>query len=573
VPTAPGDAPAGRALARSSAMHARPRPCRIAALAGVVAALACAAPAQREKGRLVISDVARERLEAAGAPRRLALLVGIQRFDDPAWRPLRYPEADAEALAAVLRDRALGAFDEVKVLAGGASRDELRAALRALADRDRDERDTVVVYVSSHGTLARDAAGALRRYVVARDTRLEDAAATGLAMDELKAEFDRLRSRRKVLVLATCHSGSGKSLLPDGVQRELAGTKGGFFVRPIEEVSRASLVLAASDWGETAREADELGNDIYTHFLVEALRSGADRNGDGAVTASEAHDYARRRTYAYTGGRQRPSAEASVVGVDPIVLVGKVARDGKPELYSYAAGLDGFTVKVDGRPLAELPGGVAVDAGRLRVQVAKGDGPELVDETLRLRAGDRLDVATLLARSDGRLEAGPRVGVLGFLDARSRRDVLGAVPAAGATVSVRAWPAPGLALRLDVLAASGRATLREGPYAAPFRYRALTAGAALPWRLELPALRGGALLAGPRFSAVVLERRFDLALAPVGGRYFTFAPGLLLGADVPLGRGFRAGLELHLDWLVLRVDGADRSSAFADVTAGVGYRF
>ena len=111
-----------------------------------------------------------------------------------------------------------------------------------------------------------------------------------------------------------------------GTQRELAGVKAGFFVRPIEEVSRASVVLAASDWGETAREDAKLENDIYTHFFVEALRIGADRNGDGAVTVSEAHDYARRMTYEYTNGRQRPSAETAEVGADPIVLVGRVLR-------------------------------------------------------------------------------------------------------------------------------------------------------------------------------------------------------------------------------------------------------
>ncbi|BDG01649.1 caspase family protein [Anaeromyxobacter oryzae] len=544
-------------------------------LTGAVLALvasACAGAAQVEKGRLVPVDVPREKLEAAHAPRRVALLVGIQRFDDPQWRPLRYPDADARALAEVLRDPALGAFDEVSVVEA-ATRDGVRAALARLADADRDERDTVLVYVSSHGTLARDAQGQLRRYVVARDTRLDDVAGTGLAMDELKGDFDRLRSRRKVLVLATCHSGAGKSLLPEAVQQELAGTKGGFFVRPIEEVSRASVVLAASDWGETAREDEKLGHDIYTHFLVEALRSGADRNGDGAVTASEAHDYARRMTYAYTGGRQRPSAESSEVGVDPIVLVGKVQRTGKPELYSYATRLDGFTVRVNGQAVADLPGGVAVEPGRMHVQVAKGEGPELLDETLRLRPGERIDVASLLVRSEGRWEVGPRVALLSFLDARSRREVLGPVVGYGAAASLRGWPAPSLSLRLDVTTAFGRSRIEQGSFAAPFRYQALTAGVSLPWRFELAALRGGALLAGPRLSAIWLDRKFDLALAPPGQSLFTFTPGLLLGADLPLGRGFRAGLELHLDWMVVRVDGANRSSGFAELLGGVGYRF
>jgi hypothetical protein len=554
-------------------MRSRAQALLAGALVGA-AALACAGPSRMEKGGLVPVDVPREQTARALAPRRLALLVGVQRYDDPQWRALRYPGADAAALAAVLRDRERGAFDDVEVLADHPTRDEIRAALDRLAERSRDERDTVLVYFSTHGTLAHDARGELRRYVVARDTRVADVPGTALGMDEIKADFDRLRSRRKVLVLATCHSGSGKSLLPEGVQAELAGIKAGFFVRPIEEVSKATVVLAASDWGETAREDESLGNDVYTHFLVEALRVGADRNGDGAVTVSEAHDYARRMTYEFTGGRQRPSAETTEVGADAIVLAGKVKRRGRPELYSYASRLDGFTVRVDGRPLAELPGGVAVDAGAHRVQVAKGAGPEVWDGWVDLGAGERVDVERLVVRGPGgRLELAPRAGGLSFLDARSRRDVLGPVPAYGLALSYADWPAGGMSLRLDFAAAAGRSRIVQHGAQADFGYTAYTAGVALPWRFAPEALRGLALLAGPRLSALWLERRFRVALAPPGQSWFTLSPGALLGASLPVGRHVTVGAELHLDFTVVRVDGQNRSSGLGELLLGAGYRF
>ncbi len=556
-----------------SAMRARTRVpgLTLNALVGVLLA-ACAAPAQTEKGRLVPLDVPASRLEQARAPHRIALLFGIQRFQDDRWRPLRYPEADARALADVLADPKRGAFDEVRVVAGAPTRDAIRTALRELGAADRDERDTVVVYVSSHGTLSRDAGGQLRRYLVAADTRLDDVPGTALAMDELKADFDKLRSRRKVLILATCHSGSGKSLLPEGMKEELAGIKAGFFVRPLEEVSRASVVLAASDWGETAREDEKLGNDIYTHFFVEALRIGADRNGDGAVTASEAHDYARRMTYEYTGGRQRPSAESNEVGADPIVLVGKVERKGKPELYSYAERLDGFTVRVNGKPLAELPGGIAVEPGRLRVQVAKGEGPEILDETLSLHPGERVDVSALLSRGPGRWEAAPRVALLSVLDARSRREVLGPALGYGGALSLHGWPSPVASLRLDAVTSFGRSRVQQGPWSAPFTYSALSAGVSVPFRVEASP-GGAALLLGPRLSALWIDRHFDVALAPPGQGYFTLTPGLLLGTELPLARGVTAGLELNLDFTVLRVDGQTRTTGLAELLGGVGWRF
>ncbi|HEY7724649.1 MAG TPA: caspase family protein [Anaeromyxobacteraceae bacterium] len=548
-------------------MWQRARPSTLAG-ALALAGLSCAS-LPLEKGRLVPAEVAREKLDAAYAPRRLALLVGIDRFDDAAWKQLRYPEKDAADLAAVLRDPARGAFDDVEVLGGGPTRESLRAALGRLAARNRDERDTVVIYLSSHGTLARDGRGDLRRYLVARDTRLADVAGTALSMDELKGEFERLRSRRRVLVLAACHSGGGKSLLPADVQLELEGVKSGFFVRPIEEVSRASVVLAASDWGETAREDERLGNDVYTHFLVEAMREAHDRNGDGAVTASEAHDYARRRTYEFSGGRQRPSAETAEVGADPIVLVGRVERRGKPELYSYAARLDGFTLRVDGRPLAEFPGGAAVEAGRRRVEVAKGGGPALVDERLLLGPGERLDVERLLERAHGVWEVAPRAGGMGFLDAGSRSSVLPPTWAGGVALVRRDWPAPRLALRLDLLGSAGAATLRQAGQTARYDYSAWTAGAAIPYRFPV----GGALsiLAGPRLSAVWLHRRFHIDLAAPES-YWTLTPGLLGGLSWESGR-VTAGVEAHVDWMFVNVDGRSRSAGFGAVVGGVGWRF
>ncbi len=544
----------------------------LAICAGCAAPVAAGAPGI-SKGGLVPVAIPPARLAAALAPRRLALLVGYRSFDDPAWHPLRFPGADARDLAVVLRDPTRGAFDQVEVLADAPDRAEVRAALARLAGWSRDPEDTVVVYLSSHGTLARDATGQLHRYVVLRDTRMDDIPGTALSLDELEGDFERLRSRRKVLILAACHSGGGKSSLPEELSHELAGIKSGFLVRPIEEVSRASAVLAASDWGETAREDEKLGHDIYTYFLIEALRIGADRNGDGAVTASEAHDYARRMTYEYTGGRQRPTAETSEVGVDPIVLVGKVTRPGKPELYSYDPSLDGFEVRVDGRPLAELPGGVALDPGRHRVELAKGGGPPVFDGQVAIGTGQRIDLGDLLARGEGRWELGPRFALLSFLDAHSRQDVLGTVGGFGATASLRDWPARALELVLDGAVAAGQGVDRQALGAADYSYQVVTAGAALAWRIAPRWLHGGSFLVGPRLSAYWLDRRFTLQLARAPQQYFTATPGLLGAAEVPIGGGFAAGLELHGDWTVVKVNGQDRSTAFGELLLGVSYRF
>jgi hypothetical protein len=538
-----------------------------AALCALCALAGCATASGTDKGGLVKLDVSPRALDEAHGPQRVALLVGTGTFDDPEWRKLRYPSKDAADLARVLRDPQRGAFTRVDTVSEP-TRAEIWKALQQLGEANRDERDTVVLYLSSHGTLARDAHGQLRRYLVTRDTRMSDIPGTAIPIDEIKARFDGLRSRRKVLILAACHSGGGKSLLPRDVLRELEGVKAGFLVRPLEDVSRASVVLAASDWGEAAREDEKLQNDIYTHYFVEALQLGADRNGDGAVTVSEAHDYARRMTYEYTDGRQRPTAESTEVGVDPIVLVGQVRRKGRPELYSYAPALDGFTMRVNGRPLAELPGGVALDAGRHRLQVVKGSGASILDVPVTLGPGQRIDVEELLARADPRWEVAPRLALLSFLDGRSRRDIMGSILGAGATLTYREWPGRRMALRLDLVGSAGGSQA----LGARINYSAFSAGASLPWRF--PVITPGlTFLVGPRLSAFYLTRRFDLDLAGAPQTYFVMTPGLLLGTSYDLSSRLTVGVELQLDWALLRVDGQNRSSAFGQVLAGAGYRF
>src|SRR5512138_852549 len=121
---------------RAPSMHSAPGRRRVRAAVLALALGGCAAP-QAEKGGLVPLELPARTLTREHAPRRVALVVGIQQFDDARWRELRFPEADARALAGVLGAPDRGAFDEVDVLAAAATRDDLRAALRRLAERDR----------------------------------------------------------------------------------------------------------------------------------------------------------------------------------------------------------------------------------------------------------------------------------------------------------------------------------------------------------------------------------------------------------------------------------------------------
>lgn len=536
----------------------------------LVLASACATSSM-EKGEVVSARSTQEEARKAFAGRRFALLVGVPGSTDEHWRPLRFAKKDVADLAAVLEDPLRGHFAAVESLSDPSltTRAELLAAVDRLAAHATEPEDIIVLYVSAHGTLAVDGKGTLDRYLVSSDADFHHVSQTALRVDDVLARLEKSRSRRRVVILATCHSGSGKSNLPEEVSAELASRKG--TLRPLEDVSRATVVLSASDFLETAREDEKLQNDVYTHFFVEALEGGADRNGDGAVTATEAHDFARRRTWAFSEGRQRPAAELSEVGVDPVVLTGDVNRTGQPELYSYVPRLDGFTVRIDGDARLELPGGTAVPAGAHRVELVKGD-TVLTSQELELQLGQRLDVDRLAHEAEPHHAISAIGGAVGFIDDASRQRLLPAVPTAGLAVRFERVLLDHVSIEADLTGFGGQATVTPSAVApgVPFGWSAFVFGASIAWQWDWKPL---SVWVGPRVAGLWVQRSFALDAYQATQSAFSVTPGLLLGAAVHLTTHWELSLGAQGMVALVVVDGATQALGFAGAWGGVGYRW
>ncbi|MFB6373127.1 MAG: caspase domain-containing protein, partial [Bradymonadaceae bacterium] len=357
-----------------------------ALLVAMLTLAACATSPTTTKG-----DGALEPFADAGATDkatdgdRYALVVGIDQFEDKKFNDLKYALRDAQAVG-----DALEGFSKVLRLTDPdeTDRTDILEALTRLEKLADAPSDTVFVYFSTHGTLAREPGGDLKRYLVARDTRLDVAASTGLGVSDVLSTLEDFASERTALVLATCHSGSGKSAISDALANALARRKSPT-IQPLRDVSEATIMLSASAFEEPARETEKLEHDVYTYFFLEGLKRG-DRDGNGAVTVSEAHDYARQRTYAYTDGAQRPTAWSSV-------LSGRPDGTARPVVYSYRRSAEGLEMSVDGQTKGALPGGVALEPGRHRVKLTDGrTGRTVWRGTVRLSAGERLEVVNLI---------------------------------------------------------------------------------------------------------------------------------------------------------------------------------
>jgi hypothetical protein len=448
-------------------------------------------------------------VDAAFRPRRVAVLVGVQDYTDPALHGLRFATADATDLGALLRDPAVGAFDEVTVLTGAdtTSRAALERALaRATATLQRD--DTFLLYLSGHGTLTLDPVEGSRLWFLPADARLDAPAATGLSVAALEDTLATLPARRRVLVLDTCHNGrgpagSGRSVLDPATARRIASLRGEPPApRSVREVSESEARLYAAQLHQPAMEDAALQHGVYTHFLMEALRSpAADLDGDGLVDVAEAHGHARDRTIAHTGGLQTPRAEYRIVGREEIWLAGDPRRRKAAEralLGATDALLAGARLLVDGVPRGAADGLVAVEAGRRELTLESAEGRVLASRAVHLSPGQSLALEGLLV---------PRTGpVATFIGTRAVHGPGAAAWHPLAPEAELAWIDPaalGPRLRWDL---SLQAAAMAGPVAEQAPETRVSAGHLAAGLSAGPRL--GAFSLGPQVLALVPWRRF-----------------------------------------------------------------
>jgi len=342
-------------------------------------------------------------LDGVYQPRRVALLVGVNEYDDPDLPSLRFSSKDATDLGDVLGEASVGNFDRVWVLTDPEETTYegiIRALDIATADLQRD--DTFLLYLSGHGTLTLDPIEGTRLWFLPSDSTLSEARETGMAVTTLEERVADVPARRRVLVMDTCHNGREKSSLDGATAGLLDGLRGDPPPpRTLREVSESEARLYAAEYHQPALEDPTLENGVYTHFLLEALTEPdkSDLNGDGLVDVAEAHDWAQDHTVTFTGGMQVPRAEYRIVGREEIFLSGDPSARGTAERALLAATdalLSGARVLVDGTPRGALPNVVPIEPGRHTVELQDARGRTLFRQGLTVSAGDTVMAEDLL---------------------------------------------------------------------------------------------------------------------------------------------------------------------------------
>lgn len=224
-----------------------------------------------------------------------ALVVGVGKFQN-SIKPLQYTAKDAKDFDALLKDPKVGRFkpDHVRLLLDEqATAQRIQSEIEWLVKMAGPE-DLVVIYLSSHGS-ARDDTKAEVNYIVTYDFDVDRLLTTSLPMVELLDKAAKLIDAQRVVVfLDTCYSGAatlavgftgGGSSRAAGSEprsntdgsREIAFAGLGVSRNLLSRVEQRAgrVVITASQPNERSWESKELGNGVFTYYLIQELKKNS----------------------------------------------------------------------------------------------------------------------------------------------------------------------------------------------------------------------------------------------------------------------------------------------------------
>ena len=136
--------------------------------------------------------------------------IGVNQYSDAFWPSLKWPASDATRVSDKLGQATNNRIVKKLLIGEYATLKQVTATLNEVEQQAKPN-DTVVLYISSHGTLAQSGSGTFDRIVVLHDTQHDNLFSTGLKHAVLQQWLENLKARKKMMVFATCHSGEGKS--------------------------------------------------------------------------------------------------------------------------------------------------------------------------------------------------------------------------------------------------------------------------------------------------------------------------------------------------------------------------
>ncbi len=249
---------------------------------------------------------------------RWAVVIGISRYRDHRINQLQFADRDAEAIRDFLTDPRGGAVPRENLLFltnEEATFARIRSALFDFLTKPGPD-DLAIVYFAGHGT------NDFKKrpdnyYLLGYDTDLDNLASTSVPMWDLQAAFERTLQANVLTLVDACHSGGIGEAIPNMTNQRWM--KAGF--------GRNRAIITASDVDEVSREGDQWGHGVFTFYVLQGLKGGADANHDHKISVGELFDFVRPHVIQATSGAQTPTAQAGLARGLVLASLGSNAMD------------------------------------------------------------------------------------------------------------------------------------------------------------------------------------------------------------------------------------------------------
>jgi WD40 repeat protein len=277
------------------------------------------------------------------------LAVGISHYSDPTYN-LIYADKDAHDQISFWESKRqqFGSVKSKAIINEEGTKANILSAKTFLTQAGVD--DVVVVFFSGHGLLDQK----YDYYFGTSDIDFKNPAVRGLPYEAIEGLLDGIASRKKLLLIDTCHAGEvDRDELAQFTENQGANsssTRGarlrvrGFAQAQSQESVKSHVglspsiellgdlfadlrrgsgaqVIAAAGGEEFAEEGDDWGNGVFTYAVLEGLRGQADKNKDGTISVSELREYVMDRVSVLTSGGQRPTTREQNLELDfPLIV-------------------------------------------------------------------------------------------------------------------------------------------------------------------------------------------------------------------------------------------------------------
>ena len=227
-----------------------------------------------------------------------AIVIGQGAYDNDAISPLRRATIDAGWVRDVLVEHYRVAEDQLH-FTPNATRTRLEQDISQLLKQVKPE-DQLIVYFVGHGY--RDAAGTA--YLATKEFDLNRMAATGLPLRWLVGQMEASAAKEKILLLDSCHDGTGKDLRRQPSSAELVES---LKTSPSRPVSTSVSVVASCAKGQRAVVLKDGSLGLFALCAAEALTCGPDVDLDRnhRVSSDELFAALSKKLAAQTAGARR----------------------------------------------------------------------------------------------------------------------------------------------------------------------------------------------------------------------------------------------------------------------------